>query len=153
MRSSALRVLVLGFWACWLTVVAASNATNALRAAHLLGTGFPFASSNFELVATTTAIYHTPRAAVWLLFLGVVAWEALAAAFFWQALLGSRWRRAGALAAEGAAPVAPFATAMALFAAFMLADELLIAYPLEATHMRVFIALGVSWLVVSRRAG
>jgi hypothetical protein len=37
---------------------------------------------------------------------------------------------------------------MGLFAAFMLADELCIAYPLQATHMRVFIAQGVSWLVV-----
>jgi hypothetical protein len=143
------RTVVLLFWACWLTVVAASNVTNALRVARVLPQTFAFASSNFELVETTTAIYHAPRPLVWALFLAVIAWEALAAALLWRALAAA-WRTGGApldAAGERAVGVA-FAAAMGLFASFMLADELLIAYPLQGGHMRAFAALGVSWLVV-----
>ena len=157
MPNAALRTVVLLFWASWLSVVTASNLTNALRVAHVLPPGFAFASSNFELVETTTAVYHVPRALVWVLFAGVIAWEALAAGLFWRALLAARRVRRAADAASAEVALAPafvaaFAVAMGLFAAFMLADELLIAYPLQATHMRAFVALGVSWLVAQRAA-
>jgi hypothetical protein len=150
-----LRTLVLLFWALWLSIVTASNLTNALRVAGVLPASFAFASSNFELVQTSTAIYHAPRALVWMLFAGVIAWEGLAAALFFRALLLVRRSARGGGGDEASVEpglVAAFATAMALFAAFMLADELLIAYPLQATHMRTFIALGVSWLVARAAA-
>jgi len=144
-----LRLIVLLFWAFWLTVVTASNVTNGLRVAGALPTSFAFASANFELVEATTAIYHAPRGVVWVLFLGVIAWEAVAAGLFWRAALAAWRERSVAPGATATAPLLPaFATALGLFAAFMLADELLIAYALQATHMRAFIALGVSWLVV-----
>ena len=153
MADRLLRPVLLLFWALWLTVVTASNATNALRVARVLPQGFAFASSNFELVETTTAIYHAPRAVVWLLFGGVIGWEAIAAALFWRALFAA-WRQSTREGATLEAPLAvAIAAAMGLFAAFMLADELLIAYPLQATHMRAFAALGVSWLVTRPRAG
>jgi hypothetical protein len=134
---------VLLFWGCWLAVVTASNVTNALRVAQLLP-GIGFASSNFELIETTVALYAPPRALVWVLFLGVIFWEALAAALYLRAFrMARRADRGAATHAMGAAALA----GMALFAAFMLADELCIAYPLQATHMRTFIAQGVSWLV------
>jgi hypothetical protein len=142
-----LRLLVLAFWATWLSVVTATNVTDALRVARLLPQSFAFASSNFELVETTTAIYHAPRGLVWLLFAGVVAWETAAAALFWRALAAARRVGAGdAAPLEGSMTLA-FVAAMGLFAAFMVADEALIAYPLQGGHMRAFTALGVSWLV------
>jgi hypothetical protein len=140
--SRAPRLVVLFFWSFWLSVVTASNVTNALRAAHLLPTSFAFASSNFELIEAATAIYHTPRAVVWILFLGVIAWEAAAAGLFWRALA-----RARAGGDDARAPALAFAAALGLFGAFMVADELLINYAIQATHMRAFVALGVSWLV------
>jgi hypothetical protein len=149
MTPRSLRLTVLLFWALWLTVVTASNVTNALRVAGALPTSFAFASANFELIEASTAVYHAPRGVVWVLLLGVIAWEALAAGLFWRAALTAWRQRPGAADSNAWTPLAPaFATALGLFAAFMLADELLIAYPLQATHMRVFIALGVSWLVV-----
>ena len=48
-----LRLLVLFFWALWLSVVTTTNVTNALRVARALPQTFSFASSNFELVETT----------------------------------------------------------------------------------------------------
>jgi hypothetical protein len=149
-----LRSLVLLFWALWLSAVTASNVTNALRVARVLPQGFAFASSNFELVETTTAIYHAPRPLVWLLFAGVVAWEATAAALFWRALAGARQQpppEPAQHAALSAALASAFAVAIGLFAAFMVADELLIAYPLQGGHMRAFTALCVSFLVVRPR--
>jgi hypothetical protein len=149
MATPSLRLVVLLFWALWLTIVTASNVTNALRVAGALPTSFAFASANFELIEASTAIYQATRGVVWALFLGVIAWEAAAAGLFWRATIAVWRQRTGAGVATAAAPLAPaFAAALGLFAAFMLADELLIAYPLQATHMRVFIALGVSWLVV-----
>ena len=135
-----LRAGILGFWALWLTIVTASNITNGLRVAEVLPSNFPFASANFQLIEGATAIYGTPASVVWVLFVGVILWEGLAAGLFFRAAR-SFW-------ASGEFDVAPFVAAMGLFACFMLADELLIAYPMQATHMRIFIALGVSLLIL-----
>jgi hypothetical protein len=131
------------FWGAWLAVVAASNVTNGLRVAGI-SPEIAFASSNFELIETTTAIYALPRAGVWVLFAGVIAWEAAAAVLYLRAAVALFRRRARATLLLDAATAA----GMGLFAAFMLADELCIAYPLQATHMRAFVAQGVSWLMV-----
>jgi hypothetical protein len=130
------------FWGSWLAVVTASNVTNALRAAGVLPR-IGFASANFELVEATTALYSPPRAVVWLLFLGVIAWEAGAAVLYLRA---ARHLMRGASAQRAVDTAA--AAGMALFAAFMLADELCIAYALQASHMRAFAAQGVTWLIV-----
>jgi hypothetical protein len=136
------------FWGSWLAVVTASNVTNALSAAGLVRRP-PFASSNFELIEATTALYHPPRALLWVLFLGVITWEAMAA------LLYLRAARAVSRGAVDAARAMTTATAagMGLFAAFMLADELCIAYALQGGHMRAFAAQGVSFLVVRSARG
>jgi hypothetical protein len=134
---------LLAFWGCWLLVVTASNVSNALAASGAVGRP-AFASSNFELVESTTALYHPPRAVVWLLFLGVIAWEAAAAVLYLRA--------AAVVGRPGPAPpeaiAAAVAAGMGVFAAFMLADELCIAYALQATHMRALAAQGISFLVV-----
>jgi hypothetical protein len=62
-----------------------------------------------------------------LLFLGVVAWQACAAALFWRA-----W------AQGGRGGVLAFTVGLALWAGFVLADEIFIAYTLEAVHLRLF---------------
>jgi hypothetical protein len=133
-------VLVL-FWATWLTVVTVTNVNNALRTAGVLPTTFAFASDNLQLIETSTAIYGAPRALTWLLFVGVIGWEGATAALLWRGF--ARLRRGDR---SGLAPA--FTAAMGLFAAFMLADEVLIAYQLQGGHARFFVALGVTWLIV-----
>ena len=117
---------VLLFWAAWFTLVAATDVVDALKAARLVPAGFTFASNNWELMLKVTSQHATPVAVAGVLFLGAIAWEALAASLFWRA-----W------AAGGRGGLAAFTVALALFAAFVLADEIFIAHTLEATHLRL----------------
>ncbi len=132
------------FWAVWFSVVTATNACDALKELGLLGPGWRFASGNFGFLAETTARYGI---AGWInatLFLGVIAWEATAASLFWLA-----WRQTGLRAARDATALYPaFLAGLMLWAAFMLADELLIAYTVEAAHVRLFIAQLVTLLAI-----
>jgi hypothetical protein len=140
LRPAALKRALLFFWAAWLTVVTLTNALDGMKALGLLAEAWPFASGNYRFLAKTTARYGSPGWLNGVLFAGVVAWEAVAAALFWRAA----WRlRRG----RGAARVA-FAAGLGLWAAFLLADEVLIAYPVEATHLRLLTAQLVTLLVV-----
>ncbi len=129
------RVLVL-FWAVWFTVVLATNLCDAAKAMDVLEASGTFASGNYALVVQTTARYGPPAWLNGLLFAGVIAWEGLAALLFWLAL-GKR-----------SFLYAAFTAGLGLWAAFMVADEVFIAYPIEATHMRLFIAQLASLLAI-----
>jgi hypothetical protein len=118
---------VLLFWALWFSLVLLTNVLDALKAGRALPAGFSLASGNWELMLKVTGIHATPVPLVALLFLGVVAWEALAAVLFWRA-----W------AHGGRGGVVAFTAGLALWAAFALADEIFIAYTLEAVHLRLF---------------
>src|SRR5215207_3909576 len=76
---------LLAFWAIWLSIVVLTNLLDALKALGALPAGWSFASGNWELMLKTTAIHGTPTWLTALLYLGVIAWEASAAALFWQA--------------------------------------------------------------------
>src|SRR3954451_14418123 len=118
MVQSLQRSLV-AFWAVWLTVVCASNAADAAKVLGLLPESWTFASGNFRFVSETTARYGVPGWMNGVLFAGVIAWEALAALLFWRAAmtLGRR------------ALYPAFTVSLLLWAAFLVSDELFIAYP------------------------
>jgi hypothetical protein len=118
---------VLLFWAAWFTIVLFTNLFDALKAGRVLPAGWTLASANWELMLKVTAVHGTPVAIVAILFLGVIVWEALAAALFWRA-----W------AAGGRGGVAAFTVGLALWAVFALADELFLAYNVEPVHVRLF---------------
>ena len=118
---------VLMFWAAWFTVVVLTNVFDILKAIGAVPAGFTFASGNWGLMVKVTGVHGTPAAVVALLFLGVIAWEALAAILFWRA-----W------AAGGRGGVAAFTVGLALWAAFTLADEIFLAYTLGPVHVRLF---------------
>ena len=148
MHRTTLRVLkrgILLFWALYFTIVLASNLADALQALGALPDSFPFVSGNYGFIARVTGIYGTPAIVNAVLYLGVLVWEAVAAALFWQAL--RRWGSASGLEAVDRA----FTVSAGLWAAFVLMDELFIAYEipgLEATHVRLFVASLVSLLAV-----
>ena len=142
--AAALKRALLFFWAAWLTVVCVTNALDGLKALGLLAEAWPLASGNYRFLAETTARYGSPAWLNGLLFLGVVAWEAVAAALFWRA----GWRSRDRKGPGGGAARAAFAAGLGLWAAFLLADEVLIAYPVEGTHLRLFTAQLVTLLVV-----
>jgi hypothetical protein len=133
------------FWGGWLSIVTLTNLFDGLKALGVLGPDWSFASGNYAFMVETTAVHGTPEGVVALLFVGVVVWEALAAALFWRAFV--RFRGAG----SSLVPVyQAFVVSLALFATFMWMTELFIAYGVESTHMRIFLAQLVSLYVIHR---
>jgi hypothetical protein len=126
------RTLLL-FWAAWLTIVFTTNLLDGAKAVRLLGEDWTFASGNYRFLVETTARYGTPAWLNGLLFSGVIVWEGAAAVLFWLAW----WRFAGR--GRGTRAVyAAFTTSLTLWAAFLLADEVFLAYAVEGTHLRLF---------------
>ena len=141
---------ILFFWAAYFTIVLASNLADGLRAMTLLPEAIRFVSGNYALVHRVTRIYEVPGAGVALLYAGVLAWQALAATLFWRAF--AAWRRGSA--PEAGVVNAAFAAGLGLWAAFILVDELFIAYEiagLEATHVALLSAQLLSLLVCSAK--
>ena len=117
-----LKVGLLVFWTLWFAVVATTN---------MLGL-----SSNYEAIVKATQRYAPPRWVPRLLFGGVIGWQAATTALLARALAlssahGTLDLRAATLA---------LGCGIALWAAFMLADELTLKYEFERTHELLFIA-------------
>jgi hypothetical protein len=140
-NATTLKRGLLFVWAAWLTVVVATNVCDGARALGLLPESWAFASGNYDFLVKTTLRYAPPDWLNGLLFVGVVGWEAIACVLFW--LAGLRFSSGN----RGTARTA-FAVGLGLWAAFMLADEICIAYLVEGTHLRLFTAQLVSLLVV-----
>jgi hypothetical protein len=126
------RVLLL-FWALYFTVVTLSNLTELLKALHVLPSTWFWVSGNLGFIASGTAKLGAP---LWLnrvLLAGVIAWETAAAALFWRAFGRPR---------DEAALVPPFVVSLALWAIFVVLDEVLLIFETgaEATHVRLFTA-------------
>jgi hypothetical protein len=131
-----LKQLLLLFWATWLTLVCATNVTDGARTLGLLGKSWAFASGNYASVVETTKRYHPPEWVNRLLFGGVICWEGTVAVLFWLA-----WWCYRGQGEESRAPLyVAFTAGLGLWAAFIIADEICITYPIEATHWRLFIA-------------
>jgi hypothetical protein len=126
------------FWAAWLSLVFVTNSLDAAKAAGLLGGSWAFASGNYAFLCQTTARYGTPGWVNAGLFAGVIAWEALAALLFW--LAGWTYRNRLLYPA--------FAAGLSLWAAFVLADEVFIAYAVAGTHWLLFTAQLATLLAV-----
>jgi hypothetical protein len=125
-------------------LVTLTNATDLLKVAAVLPASWALASGNYQFIVETTSRYAPPAALSVLLFVGVIAWELVACVLLWQAVARYRGR---AFAAEPAA-VRAFVVVAGLWAAFVFADELSIAYAIEATHVRFFIATLVTVLAL-----
>jgi hypothetical protein len=123
------------FWALWLSLVCATNALDAAKAAGLLPEWWSLASGNYAFLVQTTARHGTPAWVNAVLFAGVIGWEVLAAALFWLAGWSFRGGSRGRPAVYAAS-----AAGVSLWATFILAEEVFIAYAVEATHWRLFTA-------------
>jgi hypothetical protein len=140
-----LRLGILCFWASYFTVVFGSNAGDALKQLGLLSESFAFASGNYALVYRVTRIYGVTSTAVAALFAGVLAWQIAAALSFWRAFLFAARDRGQSLGVNTA-----FVLGLGLWAAFILLDEILIAYEtpgLETTHLGLLSAQLLSLVV------
>lgn len=137
-----LKRMLLAFWALWSTVVFTTNTLDAAKALGVLGDSWVFASGNYRFIETTTSRYGTPA---WLnasLFTGVIVWEGTTALLFWLACWRFRTTAGRRLA------YLAFTSGLGLWAAFLLADEIFIAYNLSGVHMRLLIAQLATLLVI-----
>ncbi len=127
------------FWAAWTGLVFASNVADGLKDLRVLPDSWAFASRNFNLMMKVTAIYHTPDWAVAVLFCGVIGWQA-----------AGTWAYSRAAIKPSAAVwiLSAFGINLALWAGFMIADEVFIAYPMENVHRAVFTAQLLSFIGV-----
>jgi hypothetical protein len=80
-----------------------------------------------------TALYQTPQWVVGVLFCGVLAWQAVGTWSYGRAAM-----KPCAGANEPQAMLSAFGINLALWAAFMIVDEVFLAYPIENVHRSVF---------------
>lgn len=136
---SSLWVLKLGLlalWTAWFALVVATNVCDVLKSLGVLPREWRFASQNFARVRDAVAVYGLPRGMAAVLFGAVVLWQALTALLLAKALMASIG--AQTLAAEQVDLA--FASALGLWAGFILAEEIFKQYKTESKHLLFFIA-------------
>jgi hypothetical protein len=124
---------ILLVWAVWFSVVFLSNLLDAGKGLGLLGESWAFASGNWHAIRKTTALYGISDAVNALMFGGVIIWEAITACLFWRAGLTYLGRMSSRKFVYQA-----LTSSLLLWGAFLVVDELFIAYALGATHLRLF---------------
>ena len=127
-----LKLSILLFWGSWFSIAFLTNTTDFLIAADIMSP-LPFRSGNFNLIKNIMSIYNIPSDISVLLFSinlfvqGAIAILFLTAAFsFWQQK--SFWLFSNIA----------FGLSIALWAVFLILEEVFIAYAFEATHIRLF---------------
>ncbi len=144
MAAVPLQRLLIAFWALYLSVVTLTNTLDALIALGVLGSGWTFASGNYAAVVEVMSRYPLPGLIHAAAFAGVIAWEAVGAVLLWRATVASR-----GLARPPARPLyLAFGALVGLWCAFMVVDELFMAYQFESTHRELLIASLASLLVI-----
>ncbi|GAB4031763.1 hypothetical protein [Spirosoma gilvum] len=135
------------FWALYFTIVWLSNSTDALKVLSILPGKWPFASGNYTLIVRVVAIYQSPVWLSGLFFAGVILWEGISAILFWKAFRASVQQ---SLTQQSAISLA-FGFSIGLWAAFILADEIFLAYMLggiAATHYNLLLAELATFILV-----
>jgi len=117
-----LKLGLLGFWALWFAIVTATN---------VLGV-----SSNYQAIVRATQRFAPPGWLPRALFAAVIAWQGAATVLLARAVVLSLAHEAIDLDAATLA----LGSGIALWGAFMLADEITVKYEFERTHELLFIA-------------
>lgn len=115
---------------CFLT-----NLFAGLKVLGVLPENLKFASKNYRAIVDAVALYTTSSWFPGLLFGGVILWQGLVVFLFWQAVINSI--RTGSL--DLIASTTAYAVSLALWVAFMLADEIPKVYDGESSHLLIFI--------------
>ena len=140
----ALKRGVILYWSLWFTVVLATNVVHGLKALGIIREGWTLSFGDTRLLSSSVWIYGAPAGLHGFTLAGVVAAEALIAVLFWRAF--SKFH--GLKNADRLSLAAAFILTVALFAAFLVADEISSSYLYEGTHLRIFIIQLASLLAV-----
>jgi hypothetical protein len=143
---STLKAGLLFFWSLWLTLVLVTNVFDGLKQLGALPDWWRWVSGNFQAIAESVPL---PRWVIGLLFLGVVIWEGFGVVLFWNAFYGYGVTRTAGLVEVYTA----FAVSLALWSAFMIADEVFRIYAYQSTHLLLFAAQLLTLLVIGLLPG
>ena len=142
-----LKLLIIGFWAAWYTFVTVSNILHdaAEERSGRLPENWQFVSGNFDAIVKATEIYGLSAQANGVLFAGVILWEFVVAGLLGRALVATT-RKPQDYSAVNVA----FTISLALWMAFVLADEIFLTFKtgLEGVHLRIFAAQLLSLLAI-----
>ena len=133
---TTLKIGLVFFWSLWLSIVFLTNFFEGLKHLGWLPENWKFASQNFQLIQKTMRVYQPPGWLPAVLFIGVILWQALAFLLFWNAF---RLLLVSGLSALPQVNTA-FAVSLALWAAFMVSDEVFCAYEQQSSHVSLFLA-------------
>lgn len=142
--SRSLKAGILFYWSAWTTIVVFMNLMDELKAMGVLPEEWKVSSGNYRAIARTTDVYSVPGWLDKLFLLGAMLWEAVGAGLFWRALRLYLVRDRARFAATYTAS----STLLGLFAAFLLADEVLHAYEMERDHRDIALGLLASLLAL-----
>jgi hypothetical protein len=121
------------FWACWFTLACTTNILDLILAMGKLSANWHFHSGNYTLLARTLSIYSVPAYLLNILFMLDISVQGLSAILFFLALSAYLRRKHGWLLINSA-----FTVSIALWAVFIIMEEIFIAYQYESVHIRLF---------------
>ncbi|WP_020599297.1 hypothetical protein [Spirosoma panaciterrae] len=135
------------FWALYFSIVWMSNTADALKTLSILPANWPFVSGNYTLIVRVLAIYQSPAWLSGLFFAGVILWEGIGAIYFWKAFRAVTRQTLTQTASIHQA----FGITIGLWAAFILADEVFLAYllgGLATTHYLLLLSELASFILI-----
>lgn len=124
---------ILFFWACWFLIAFSTNLIDLLNAFHVTNE-WKFHSGNYRTLENVINIYHAPSFILNLFFCSDIFIQGIAALLFFAASLRF-WKSYDALPCINFA----FGISMALWAMFLIMEEIFLAYSYEATHIRLLL--------------
>lgn len=125
-----LKLGILLFFAIWFFIAFLTNVIDLCNFLHITNQ-WQFHSGNYLALKTVTAIYDTPTLVLNLLFFCDILIQGISAVLFFIAFLQSLQQHSWSLINIA------FSISMALWATFLILEEIFIAYTFEATHMRL----------------
>ena len=127
---------LLSFWGLWFLIVFSTNLCEGLKLLRLIPWTWKFASHNFQAVVLATTEYDAPSWIPKVLFSGILLWQLITALLFGWATVSSLEN----LSLTWKLVDAAFVAGLALWGAFILADEFCKQYDPERGHVLFFIA-------------
>src|SRR5579883_1461477 len=121
-----IKVRILFFWSCWFFIAFLTNLTDFLTQTHII-TETTFRSGNYEALEKVIEIYHTPLCILNFLFIMDLLSQGFSAFLFLIATIcflrnsGNKWPSINIA----------FGISVALWAVFLVMEEIFIAYPYE----------------------
>ena len=118
--------IVLQFgWSLWITVVCASNLFSIF-----------YGGGNFELIRSTTALYHVPGFLNITVFIGVILWQIAIGILFWYSCIQLVRRKKK----DNASIQLAYIASLSLWFTFIILDEVFLNYRIEVNHLIILIA-------------